>query len=301
MIGGFGSSAGTQQRKCATLSGTSPIDNPKQPADVYLVCWLADDAWDFEDGSTNEALPRREARIHHIMKEKLTRLSRRYALALRKYLRQGRGATVYPARGLGVQAVKLGLETLDVAKIHATTLSTLEASSSRDGVIKRAEMFFTEAVSPIEKTHHAAIKASADLSEVNEALDRRTLDLAASNRSLKQSIVRRKTAEEALKKREGHSKKLLDESRRLQKHLQHLTHQILAAQENKRRQISHELQDEIAQTLLGINVRMLTLKREAAAGTESFKKDIASTQRLVDKSVRSIKRFAREFGKDHEA
>lgn len=256
---------------------------------------------DFEDGLTNNAVPRREARIRHIMKQKLTRLSRRYAWALKKYLRQGRRATLLPARGLGVQAVRLGLETLDVAQIHEATLATFEASSSRDGVIKRAEMFFTEAVSAIEKTHHAAVKASADLSQVNEALDRRTLDLAASNRSLKQSIIRRKAMEEALKKREGHSKKLLDESRRLQKHLQHLTHQILATQENKRRQISHELQDEIAQTLLGINVRMLTLKREAAAGTESFKKDIASTQRLVDKSITSIKRFAREFGKYHEA
>jgi len=235
------------------------------------------------------------------MKQKLTGLSRRYAWALKKYLKQGLGATVHPARGLGLQAVKLGLETLDVAKIHEATLATLEASSSRDGIIKRAEIFFTEAVTPIEKTHHAARKASADLSQVNKALDRRALDLAASNRSLKQSIARRKTAEEALKKREQRSKKLLEESRRLQKHLQHLTHQILAAQENKRRKISHDLQDEIAQTLLGINVRMLTLKREAAAGTERFKKDIASTQRLVDKSRKSIKRFAREFGKHHEA
>ena len=206
-----------------------------------------------------------------------------------------------PARGLGLQAVNLGLETLDVAQIHETTLASLEASSSRDGIIKRAEMFFTEAVSPIEKTHHAALKANADLSQVNKALDRRALDLEACNRSLKQSVVRRKTAEEALKKREGRSKKLLEESRRLHKHLQHLTHQILAAQENKRRQISHELQDEIAQTLLGINARLLALKREATVSTESFKKDIASTQRLVDKSVRSIKRFAREFGKYHEA
>lgn len=235
------------------------------------------------------------------MKQKLTGLSRRYAWALKKYLRQGARGTVHPARGLGIEAVKLGLETLDVAKIHEATLATLEASSSRDGIIKRAEIFFTEAVSPIEKTHHAAVKASAHLSQVNRALDRRMVDLAASNRSLKQSIVRRKTAEEALRKRGGRSKELLEESRRLQKHLQHLAHQILAAQENKRRQISHELQDEIAQTLLGINVRMVTLKREAAAGTERFKKDIASTQRLVDKSVKAIKRFAREFGKHYEA
>ena len=88
----------------------------------------------------------------------------------------------------------------------------------------------------------------------------------------------------------------MKESRRLQKHLQRLTHQILSAQEDKRKKISRELQDEIAQTLLGINVRLLTLKKAAAANAEGLKKEIASTQRLVDKSVKTIKRFAREFG-----
>ncbi|HLX69885.1 MAG TPA: hypothetical protein VKV04_09695 [Verrucomicrobiae bacterium] len=62
------------------------------------------------------------------MKQNLSRLSRRYAGAWKKFLRQGSQATVRPARGLGLQAVKLGLETLDVAKIHEATLATLEAS-----------------------------------------------------------------------------------------------------------------------------------------------------------------------------
>jgi signal transduction histidine kinase len=205
-----------------------------------------------------------------------------------------------PARGLGRQAVAIGLETLDVVRIHEGALATLEASSSRDGIIERAEIFFTEAITPIEKTHHAALKANVRLSRLNKMLGRRTVDLAASNRSLKQGIVQRQTVEEALKKSGGRAKKLLEESRRLQKHLQHLTHQILTAQEDKRKKISRDLQDEIAQTLLGINVRLLSLKTEAAANAKGFKKDIASTQRLVDKSVKSIKRFAREFGKPHE-
>jgi signal transduction histidine kinase len=254
-----------------------------------------------EGGRTTNAAPNREARICHIMKQKLTRLSRRYAWALKKYLTQGPRGNLQPARGLGVQAVKLGLETLDVAKIHEETLAALEAFSSRDGVIKRAEIFFTEAVTPIEKTHHAALKTTTQLYQVNKTLDQRTVDLVAANQSLKQGIARRKTVEKALKASGGDSKKLLKESRRLQKHLQHLTHQVMAAQEDQRKQISRELQDEIAQTLLGINVRLLTLKKEAAISTESFKKEIASTERLVDKSMRSIKRFAREFCKHHES
>lgn len=227
------------------------------------------------------------------MKRKLNTLSRRYALALRKHLQHGPHATLEAARGLGRRAVKLGLETLDVARIHTGALATLEAASSRDGIIGRAEIFFTEVVTPIEMTHLAALKANDHLVEVNRTLARRAHDLAASKRSLKQSIRRRKSLEKALEKSGGRAEKLLEESRRLQKHLRSMTRRILTAQEDKRKKISHELQDEIAQTLLGINVRLLLLKTEAAVNAKSFAKDIAQSQRLVDKSVSSIKRFVR--------
>ena len=235
------------------------------------------------------------------MKQKLTALSQRYVAALRKHLRQGPRAIppCVTALALGRQAADLNLETLDVAKIHEDALATLEAASSKNGLIKRAEIFFAEAVTPIEETHRAALKTSVRLGRLNQTLGRRTVDLAASQRSLKQGIVQRKTVEQALKKSGEHSRKLLKESLRLQKHLQRLTHQILSAQEDKRKKISRDLHDEIAQTLLGINVRLLTLKKEAAIDASGIKKEIASTQRLVDKSVKSIKRFAREFGIHH--
>jgi hypothetical protein len=235
------------------------------------------------------------------MKRKLTRLSQRYVAALRKHLRQDPRA-IPPcgtALALGRQAAALDLETLDVARIHDGALATLEVSRSKDGFIKRAEIFFAEAITPIEETHRAALKANVRLSRLNQTLGRRTMDLAASHRSLKQDIVQRKTVEQALKKSGEHSRKLLKESRRLQKHLRRLTHQILSAQEDKRKKISRELHDEIAQTLLGINVRLLKLKKEAAVNAHGLKKEIVSTQRLVDNSLKSIKRFAREFGIHH--
>jgi signal transduction histidine kinase len=230
------------------------------------------------------------------MKQKRIRLSQRYVTALRKHLKQGSRAGLQPALALGRQAAALDLETLDMARIHEGALATLEASSSRDGIIKRAQMFFAEAITPIEKTHHDALKANVRLRQLSQTLRRRTVDLAASHRSLKHRIVQRKTVEQALKKSGEHSRKLLKESRRLQKHLQGLTHQILSAQEGKRKKISRNLHDEIAQTLLGINVRLLTLKKEAMVTAGGLKKEIVSTQRLVDKSVKSIKRFACEFG-----
>ncbi|MGB7768551.1 MAG: histidine kinase [Verrucomicrobiia bacterium] len=229
------------------------------------------------------------------MKRKLARLSQRYVAALQKHLRQGPRA-IPPcgtARRLGREAAALKLETLDVVRIHEGALAALEASRSRDGVIERAEIFFAETITPIEETHHAALKTNVRLSKLSQTLEQRTVDLTASRQSLKQGIVQRKTVQQALKKSAGHSRKLLKESRHLQKHLQRLTHQILSAHEDKRKMISRNLHDEIAQTLLGINVRLLTLKKEAAINAGGLKKEIVNTQRLVDnvseeyKTVRS--------------
>jgi signal transduction histidine kinase len=234
------------------------------------------------------------------MKRKLSALSQQYLTALEKHLKRGSQASLQAARGLGRRAVDIGLETLDVAMIHEGALAILKAPRGRDGNGGRAEVFFAEAITPIEKTHRAALKANTRLSELQKTLDRRTVDLALSNRFLKEGVARRKTVEKALKKGEKHSKKLLLESSVLQKHLQQLTHRILSAQEDKRKKISHDLQDEIAQTLLGINVRLLTLKTESAANTAALEKEIASTQRLVDISMKTIKQVARGIGQRHE-
>jgi hypothetical protein len=232
-----------------------------------------------------------------IMKRELTRLSRRYTVALRKYLKRRPRASLQPARGLGRRAISLGLETLDVARIHEAAVASLEASSSRDGIIKRAGVFFAEAITPIEKTHRAALKANVHLHQLARTLGRRAVELAASGRHLKRGIIRRKAAEEALKKSGKHRTNLLKQSRLVQEHLRYLTHQILLAPEDKRTKMSHKLHDEIAQTLLGINVRLVTLKQEATVNAKGLKKGIAGTQRLVEKSKKTPSRFADELGK----
>ncbi|MGA2177246.1 MAG: histidine kinase dimerization/phosphoacceptor domain-containing protein [Verrucomicrobiota bacterium] len=229
------------------------------------------------------------------MKRKLIGLSQRYVTALRTHLEQGPRAGLQPALGLGRQAVALGLETLELARMHERAVTLLKLSSLRDGEIKRAEIFFTEAITPIVETHRAARQSKTDLSRLNETLNRRTLELAAANRQLQRGIIRRKSVEAALKKSGEHYTKLLKESLQLQEGLRQLTHHMLAAQEDERKKISRELQNEIAQTLLGINVRLVSLKQEARNNTKGLKKEIASTQRLVVKSAQSVRRVARRF------
>jgi signal transduction histidine kinase len=200
---------------------------------------------------------------------------------------------------LGQQAVTIGLENLDLVRIHERALSGLmprrESSAARNRFTRRAGMFFSEANKPLQKAHRAGSASAVGPDPKSKALDRRTTQLAATNRDLKQGITRRKAAEKALRKSGRRRAKLLRESNRLQKQLSHLTRHLLFAQEAARAKMSHELRDGVAQTLLGINVRLLTLKDAATSSPAVLTKEIASTQRVVEESVRSIKRFAHEL------
>jgi signal transduction histidine kinase len=230
------------------------------------------------------------------MKQELIGLSRRYVTALRTHLKRGAQDNLQPALTLGRRAVALGLETLELARIHERALVTLELSKSKDGLARRAEIFFTQAIAPIVETHHAARQSKNELNRLNGTLDRRTAELAATNRRLQRGIARHKSAETALKKSGQHYGKLLKESLQLQEDLRQLTHQVLLAQEDERKKISRKLQNEIAQTLLGINVWLLSLKHEARSNSKGLKNEIASVQQQVIKSAKSVQRVARGLG-----
>jgi len=229
------------------------------------------------------------------MKQKLIRFSQDYVTALRAHLQPGARVSVLPALKLGRQAVALGVETLELARMHESAVATLNLSRIKNGQLKQAEVFFTEALTPIVETHRAARQNKTDLNRLKETLGRRTLELAVTHRQLKRGVIRRKSVEAALRKSGAHYAKLLKASLHLQAELRQLTHQVLAAQEDERKKISIELQDEVAQTLLGINVRLLSLKQESQVNTQGLKSEIASTQRLVAKSARSVRRVAREY------
>ena len=233
------------------------------------------------------------------MKPKFLKLSQRYRAALRTHLQQGRHASLEPARGLGGEALAAGLETLDLAKLHEQILvaEVLPACpvGRRSALIKQAGIFFAVAITPIEKTHRNAREAAVLLKKFIETLSQRTVELAASNLELSLEITQRKAAEEALRKSEHHYAQLLKQSDSLQEQLRRLSRQILSAQEEERKRISRELHDVIAQTLTGINVRLAALKKEAAINTNGLDRNIARTQRLVEKSVGIVHEFAREL------
>jgi PAS domain S-box-containing protein len=145
-----------------------------------------------------------------------------------------------------------------------------------------------------QKSCRVAVSDITSLKQAEEA-QLRIEAQAIANQKLQREIDRREVVEESLRKSEQHYGKLLQQSRDMQEQLRHLSHQILSAQEEERKKISRELHDEIAQTLTGINVQLAALKVESRVNVKDLQKKIARTQRLVEKSVDIVHRFAREL------
>ena len=168
-------------------------------------------------------------------------LAGRYQSALREHLKTDSGINVPTAWRLGRQSIALGLDTLGLARMHEQALADLGLVDARSGIIKRAEIFFTEVIGPVVERHRAGRESKMQLHRLNKTLNRRTIELAATNRQLKQGILRRKNVENALKKSGEHYSRLLRDSLQLQEGLRQLTHEVLTEQEAERKKISREL------------------------------------------------------------
>ena len=206
---------------------------------------------------------------------------------------------------LGTQALRLGMDTLDLAAIHQQALSILEPAGGTPlefaATTKLAEDFFGAALLPIEATHRTAIEGRSNLERLSTELAQINRELDDSARDLERGIVERKTAEKALTTSGERSAKLLDESQRLFSNVEELARRILGANEEERRTLSLRLQDEIAQTLLGIHLRLLTLRSEVTANSENLNNEIDVTHRLVRNTVSMIDGVLSDLGIAYES
>jgi signal transduction histidine kinase len=226
-------------------------------------------------------------------------LSRRYSAALQKHLAPKPGTSLRPAESLGREALAAGLDRLDLVRIHEEAWITLRpprpSVRNSDGMPKRARSFLVAALTPIENAHRTALEKSGHLNRLNGTMRRQTAELAAAKRRLQREVVRRNTLQAALENSEQHYGQLLKRSRRMQEHLRRLSHEILFAQEQERKRISRDLHDQIAQTLTAVNIKLAALKKEATVTTRGLKRTISITQRLVERSMHTVHRFAREL------
>jgi signal transduction histidine kinase len=224
---------------------------------------------------------------------KLSRFTRHYHGALRDHLAPAGPDGLAVARKLGGEAVLLGLETLELAKMHRAALATLLPDGvppgKRDALTARAADFFAEANTAIVSERRLAVEAEAGLAELRAALGQKPEDPV-------KRLGPGGDADNDLPISDSQAAALLEETDQLQRRMQEMMRRVLTSQEEERRRMSLTLQDEIAQMLLGIQVRLLALKSEASVNKTAFQKELAITRRLVQDSVDTINRFARECG-----
>lgn len=231
-------------------------------------------------------------------KSLLIRLSDTYLATLRTHFEQGPQASLQAAREIGREAVTIGLETLDLARIHEHALAELAVPAnpaSGSYALHQAAAFFTEAITPIEEAHRAALEATVNLTRLRATLDERMLNLTEAHRDLQQQIAGHATAETGLRKSQQSSGQLLKDSRLLEKQLRDMVHTLLSTSEVERHRISSQLNDQIAQILLGISIRIMALKKDVAANHTDLTHEIAAIQQLVDESANIISHLAYEF------
>ena len=121
-----------------------------------------------------------------------------------------------------------------------------------------------------------------------EEAQRRLEVITATNLGLHKEIMRRQAVEDSLRKSEQHQKLLV-------KQAQQLAYQVRHAEEAERLRISRELHDQVAQTLVGINLQIGALTAHLSAPTLGFHEQLTKTQRLVEKSVDIVHAFARDL------
>ena len=225
--------------------------------------------------------------------------SRSYRSALRAHLKAGPQASLSAVREIGIRSLAAGLPTLDLARLHEQILvaDVLPGvpGNRQAALIRQAAVFFTTAITPVQPAQQTANERRRRIGAVIETLSQRTVELAAANMKLSQEIAQRQTAEAALRAEERRYRHLLDQSDCQQIQTRRLARDLLSAQEDERKKISHDLHDVIAQTLTGINIRLATLKREADCDCKNIERHIDRTQKDVERAVNTVHNFAREL------
>ena len=140
---------------------------------------------------------------------------------------------------MGRMAVKLEMETLEVARLHDQAVASLlpqEADTGeREALTAKAAMFFSEAINPIEQTHPAVREVQADIQEKHLTLAQRTTDLENLNWRLKVQTRERKAFAALHQQKDQASRQLMIDSKLLEKKLQSMARDILSANEVERK------------------------------------------------------------------
>lgn len=150
------------------------------------------------------------------MNSQAIKLTRRYAVALGKYLTDGQEARLKEACEIGRAAIAGGLGVLDLARVHEQARASLQRRETRRGRADtrpgQMETFFLQALSPFEAAHRGFRETNRRLQRLIATLEKRNIELARTNRRLEVEFRKRERTERALQLSEARLQAILDHS-----------------------------------------------------------------------------------------
>ena len=82
------------------------------------------------------------------------------------------------------------------------------------------------------------------------------------------------------------------ETERAEHEMRRLSHELVRAQEDERRNLSRELHDEIGQTLTALGVELANLEKLRTSGEEQFEAHLQDAKQLTAQTLRSVRGIA---------
>jgi hypothetical protein len=125
------------------------------------------------------------------MKHKLAALTKAYLVALREHQREGSQLSLQPALGLGCRACVLGMDALQMARLHKRATVKLNLPPTHGIAFKRAQRFLKDALIPLLKMDGLAPQSTVRLNRLHQNLDSSTAQLTAAKVKLQDGVVNR--------------------------------------------------------------------------------------------------------------
>lgn len=202
------------------------------------------------------------------------------------------------ASALGGDGAAAGVTVIDFARIHeaALVLAIGAGSTMGRGSVRRAQEFFIAALKPMARTGRPPAARMATPTQRVRRLKVSETDLEASEEKARQHTRLRRASEKALRQKRVRLIQALKESHALEGDLRSLTRRTLAALERERGEFSQLLHDEVAQSLIGIKLRLARIEEKRVIEAEKLLGDITEARGIVKGSAARIRKAIDRLG-----
>jgi hypothetical protein len=221
------------------------------------------------------------------MKPNEETLAHRYEASLGLHLGVGSASRARQALQLGREAAAEGVSMEDLARIHSSAMDRLSPRvSARNS--ERASRFFSAAIEPLVFLHRTSLRYRVEMARLGTALSKKSVQLASSRLMFHKGVARNRVLTDQLRETRIRHAGVEAETRRVHDELRKLTQRMLKAQERQGQANGARLRNDIAQSMIGINLWLRDLRTEARRNSEKLSSGLSKVRMDVSAAATKV-------------